>query len=776
MYVKIIGNDIKKSKLMTFVTTAFVTVAAMLVSLAMVMMTALYGAMNTMMDQAKPPHFLQMHAGEIDMDQARLEEFAGQNTLVKEFQVLEYLNLDSSEMVFGENSLAESLQDHGLCVQSEQFDFLLDLDGNRIKAAHDEIYVPVGYMKDGTISLGDRAEIHGKEFTVAGFLRDAQMNSTLASSKRFLVSEGEYMGLRDRGTVEYLIEFRLRDSSGAGLDEFEAAYGHMELPSNGPTITYPIFQITNAFTDGIVIAAILLISILVLVIAFLCIRFTVIAKIQDDAREIGTMKAIGMRLWDMKRIYLAKYMLIAGIGGLCGFGLSFVFRGSLLENIRLFLGESKNADLGNLLAVVGVGMVFAAVTLHVNKVLEYFRKISPAEAIRFGTVPEKTKTGKGFTLSKNNIFDANSFLGLKEVLSRKKRYIPVLATFMISVLMITVPMNLYHTISSRDFAGYMGIGDCDLRVDIQQTDNIAEKAREIASVMRQDANISDYAILTTHGFTARNEDGAIQRIRVELGDHTIFPVSYSSGFAPTKEDEIALSAMNADAYGKKVGDTMWMTVNGREAPFTVCGIYSDITNGGKTAKAAWHSDASGIMWHVICAKVTDKAQIDHQVSKYARQFRFAKISNIQSHMNQQLGTTLRAVQLAAHMGILIAVFVSLLITLLFVKMLISKDRYGIAVMKAMGFRSRDIKRQYMVRFILLFMIGLVLGLLFANTLGEALAGMLVSSFGIQSFQFTGGVWFGYLVCPLVMGMSVLCAVFIGTKGITRISISENIKE
>lgn len=30
--------------------------------------------------------------------------------------------------------------------------------------------------------------------TVAGFLRDSQMNASLASSKRFLISENEYKG------------------------------------------------------------------------------------------------------------------------------------------------------------------------------------------------------------------------------------------------------------------------------------------------------------------------------------------------------------------------------------------------------------------------------------------------------------------------------------------------------------------------------------------------------------------------------------------------------
>lgn len=50
----------------------------------------------------------------------------------------------------------------------------------------------------------------------------------------------------------------------------------------------------SAVSDGIMIAVIILIGILVIFIALLCVRFTLLAKIEDDYREIGIMKAILM--------------------------------------------------------------------------------------------------------------------------------------------------------------------------------------------------------------------------------------------------------------------------------------------------------------------------------------------------------------------------------------------------------------------------------------------------------------------------------------------------
>lgn len=108
------------------------------------------------------------------------------------------------------------------------------------------------------------------------------------------------------------MSLRLKDSS--QISAFETEYISQGLEANGPTITYPLFKMLNAISDGLMIAVILLISVLVLVIAFMCIRFTLLAKIEDDYHEIGVMKAIGMRVSDIKKIYLAKYAVIAAIG------------------------------------------------------------------------------------------------------------------------------------------------------------------------------------------------------------------------------------------------------------------------------------------------------------------------------------------------------------------------------------------------------------------------------------------------------------------------------
>ncbi|NOU64085.1 FtsX-like permease family protein [Paenibacillus sp. LMG 31461] len=772
MYYRIIRNDMLKSKLITLTTTIFVAAAAMLVSLSSILVVNLTSAIDTLMTQAKTPHFLQMHSGELD--NARLTAFAEQNDKVDEFQVLEFLNVEGSRIIIEGKSLADNVQDNGFSTQSGKFDYLLDFDGNMITVSDGELYVPIGYMKDGTAKAGDTAVIGGNTFTVSGFLRDSQMNSLLASSKRFLVSEHDYAEIQNFGSTEYLIEFRLKDLSMLGA--FKEDYASAGLEANGPTITYPLFKMLNAMSDGLMIAVILLVSVLVVAIAFMCIRFTLLATIESDYREIGVMKAIGLRVSDIKKIYLTKYTGIAAFGCIVGFALSFVFRGLLLENIRLYMGGSENSSLALLFGVIGVVLVFLAIIGYVSRVLRRFRKISAAEAVRFGISQDKSVGARHFTLSANRLLNANIFLGVKDVLARNSLYATMLAVLVIAAFIMIVPQNLYNTISSKSFVIYMGIGNSDMRLDIQQTDNIAAKVVEVARVMKSDTSISRYVLLSTETFRVKREVGLGERLKIELGDHSIFPVEYFKGRRPAADNEIALSVMNADELGKKVGDIITLVIDGKTKDLTVCGIYSDITNGGKTAKAAFTERSDDMMWSVIYAELSDKAFVDGKIKEYADRFSFAKVTGINEYVTQTFGSTISSVGKAALIAIVTMLVISILVTMLFMQMLVAKDRYSIAVMKSLGFTISDLSTQYFSRSVFLLIIGIVLGTLLANTLGEILSGAIISSFGASSFNFVVNPLSAYLLCPLMLIGSVLIATKIGTSGTGQITISGNIKE
>jgi len=158
------------------------------------------------------------------------------------------------------------------------------------------------------------------------------MNSMMASSKRFLLSEWDYERLKPWGDEEYLVEFLLKD--GADTSAVSTAYTQQGLPANGPAITKPLIRMMNALSDGTTILVIFLASIVVLLVALLCIRFILSIRMERDKREVGMLKALGIGRGEIRRLYFSKYILFSVCGGLLGLGASVVLQGPLERQIR----------------------------------------------------------------------------------------------------------------------------------------------------------------------------------------------------------------------------------------------------------------------------------------------------------------------------------------------------------------------------------------------------------------------------------------------------------
>lgn len=336
MLEKLIWNDVRQNRLLSAATVFFMAVSAMMLALTALLFSSLLGSVNGLMEEARVPDFVQMHTG--TLEESEIGRFAGAHLEIEAWQICRLLNLDNSQVMLDGCSLLDSTQDNGLCVQSESFDFLLDLENRRPEVLLGQVYVPVCYRIRYDLNSGDVMRIGDEELTIAGLLRDAQMNSMMASSKRFLVSEWDYGRLKSYGGEEYLVEFLLKD--GADIDAVSSAYTQQGLPANGPAITKPVIRMINALSDGTTILVIFLTAVVVLLVSLLCIRFILDIRMERDKREVGMLKALGIGKREIKRLYFSKYILFSVSGGLLGLGVSAVLQGPMEQQIKELYGVS----------------------------------------------------------------------------------------------------------------------------------------------------------------------------------------------------------------------------------------------------------------------------------------------------------------------------------------------------------------------------------------------------------------------------------------------------
>lgn len=114
MIGRLLQNDIRNHKLLSISTVIFMAASSLFISLAAVLFTDLLGSVDGLMELARTPDYLQMHAGRMDSD--KLRRFAEEHSEVDTWQISPFLNLDNSTLSLGNNSLAGSTQDNGLCM------------------------------------------------------------------------------------------------------------------------------------------------------------------------------------------------------------------------------------------------------------------------------------------------------------------------------------------------------------------------------------------------------------------------------------------------------------------------------------------------------------------------------------------------------------------------------------------------------------------------------------------------------------------------------------
>lgn len=354
----------------------------------------------------------------------------------------------------------------------------------------------------------------------------------------------------------------------------------------------------------------------------------------------------------------------------------------------------------------------------------------------------------------------------------------MLMVLIISSFIMIVPQNISSTISAKSFITYMGMGICDANIGVMRTqvEDVVGKANEIVDVLVEDKNVENYTLFTSRMLDRITDEGRTEKLMVAFGDYSVFPITYSKGYAPQLKSEIALSNLNAKDLEKTVGDEIVLMVDGSEKHLKVCGVYSDVTNGGRTAQAIFDTNSGDVLSVGIAVTFLDRKSVNEAIEQYREQFPFAKITGIDESIKQMLGSIRDAVKMASTAAIGTTILITLLVTMLFIRMIVTKDRHPIAILKSIGFTSKDIRGQYLTRSITVLILGLIIGTILANTLGELVGVAIVSSFGATTFRFVVNPWFVYLISPLLIACCIITATRPGISGIQTLKVSDYIKE
>lgn len=166
-------------------------------------------------------------------------------------------------------------------------------------------------------------------------------------------------------------------------------------------------------------------------------------------------------------------------------------------------------------------------------------------------------------------------------------------------------------------------------------------------------------------------------------------------------------------------------------------------------------------------KFKEGTGLDEKISLYEEAYPKAKVHDIRANRDRVYGATMASISRASSIALVLSIGLSFLISLLFTKMLVVKDRQTISLMKAQGFSQRTLSRVYMTGSMVLVLVSLVLGTVLVASLGRDLAGIFIKRVGVGDFSLTLNRTFAFVIAPL----SLVSAVYLGTR-LASFSIKE----
>ncbi|MBP2621431.1 FtsX-like permease family protein [Streptococcus panodentis] len=777
MFQRLIKNDFKSNKVSVLVITVFLLLTLTLCFAAVRLTVSLASSVDRFVERAKSPHLLQMHSGSINRE--RLQEFVRRHPQIESWQIADFVNVDGSEIrINGRDSLQDSSQDNGFSSQNQTFDFLLDKDNRPAQPQAGQVYIPLYYYSSGRIRLGDRLQIGSLQLTVQGYIRDAQMNAGLVSSKRFLIAPEDLDRLKQENAAaaEALIEFRVRKAG--QISAIEEAYKTAGLESNGPPmISYPTIKMINSLNDALVILVMGLLALAVLFITFLCMRFALLTKIEEELEQIAVMKVMGLPQSFIKKVYLAKYTSIIALALAGGWTLSFLLTGPLKKETEIFMGKSPTPLYSYVLEAMTALLLCLLLVWLTSRPLSSFKKLTPSQALKLAAAGHSTQKQQtpSLGLPKHPLWDGPYF-ACQQIFSHKKLYLTMLLIISLISLLVLLPAALYSTVTDRHFIQYLGAGQADLLIDISQTEEIDAKTDQLLKELQADQEIAQVSDYRNQNFSYLDRKGQTHQLRISLGSHSLYPVKYSQGQSPKSEQEIALSKLNADELKLQTGDSLTLLVDGKEKKLTVTGIYSDLTYGGKTAKASFQTARPQTLTSLLAVSLKASRNKSQKIKELQKRYPEYKLTDVEDFFHQTFDGTLASLSLIQTGLFWTGSALVFILMTLFVYMIFTKDRSDLALCRMLGFSSGQLRSYYLLANAFVCLLALGLAYLLLLILGQPVCSLLLSGFGISRLSLVINPLLPFLLLPLTLLASALSASVISLRAMTRLQIGSCLKE
>ena len=785
MLKRMLKKDLMHRKSVNLILFLFITIATVFLASSVNNILVVSSSVDYYMDYANIPdvNLVAVNSGEKEKIMKWIETEAPG---VKDYGYQEMLSVEQKNL-HRENGKKFNAEGLSLFLSEESSDYCkgFDPNGGALHLQDDEIGMPAFLMDKNDLKVGDKVRIslngRDKTFTLKTVVKDAAFGNDMVGMSRIFMNSDMYKEFKKTGSEQTYALYFINVSS---ISEFTEAQNLQSFPSVLNTVSRSMYSMIYSF-DLILAALLILVGICMILIALLVLRFTLLFTMEEEYREIGIMKAIGLRDKAIRRLYLVKYTFLVSSGAFLGLLISVPISCIMVArvSVNMIMEDSGVNFFVNILCTL---LIIFLVMLFCMNCTRKLSRITAISAIRGGHSGESFAKASALYLFKQKYLRVPAYLGINDMLTHLKRYALLLVTFCISFVLITIPLNTINTMQSSEMASKFTV-NTDSAVYIKIIEgkqdsayrNSAQLKKGMQRVEREMKEKGYDAELTASSiyflpFHAPGKKGNTKIMSLQIQGRNTEYLDYLEGSAPVLENEIAFSRLILEDNNWHIGDRIEADLNGETYKFIITGSYADYMQLGSSARLNAKLDLSKVdmfeYWNVNVDMKTDKSQTELK-DTLQKQFPDYEWYTAQEIVDRNIGGIQESLsELLIPMTAMLCAVI-MLITLLMEKLFIVREKGEIAMMKSIGFRNSSIRSWQVIRMILVALVSMLaavpLSMLSNRFMLEPIFAIMGADVHIQIDPVQV-----YLIYPGVLLLGIICATIFATGQIKRIHIRE----
>lgn len=718
MFLRILQKDLKRKKTMNIILFLFIVLATMFVASGINNVVTVMNGTDYYMDKAGVGDYIVLTMG--DGAVGALDEMLEKEKSIKGYRLEQVVFGAQNYMTKTDGSALESKNTSIFqSIESATITFF-DKENNPItEIEQGHMYVTGTVMEKNNLQPGDviRLNHNGveQEFVLDGLAKDALLGSDFMGNTRFLMNDADMQKLLANETIyeHYRGEICYFDTD--DVKALKAALTEVtNIGFDGPRSTIKLAYVM----DMIIAFIVLILSVCLIIVSFVVLKFTITFTITEEFREIGVMKAIGLSNGKVRSLYIVKYLLMSVVGAIVGFFASIPFGKLLLDSVskKMMLGNDNALFINFLGSVLVVCVIVLFAYLCTGKV----KKATPVDAIRSGQTGERYKNKTVLRIQKCPTGNA-LFMALNDVLSSPKRFLSIIISFGLCTLFVLILVNTTATMKSDKLIYTFGTKSDLYLTDSKLMDAMGGGSREetLLYIDELEKKLTEaempaeicLEMIYKYPITFQGNDYILtcqQGLNTEASEY-----KYIEGVTPESKDEISITPQISEMLGAKIGDTITIRFGEQDVECMVTAYHQTMNQLGEIIRL--HEDAptdfrfvaGALHFQINFLDNPDVEEIELRKERIKELFDNAEVMNSTEYCIDctMVAGTLESVQFLL-LGITLVVVI--LVTILMERSFIADEKGQIAILKAIGFRDSAIIKWHVYRFGLVGLLAVIL--------------------------------------------------------------------